>query len=77
MPVVTSCVITAEPVKGKSSYNETPENKLSILLNIYSSEVSSTMSTDIKDSIEFQSRRLCGALHVKRFRILQVYAKKQ
>ena len=50
-----------------------------LVLNINSYEVSPMMSTDIKDSFEFHARRLCGALHVQRFRILyiEVYAKKQ
>ena len=56
---------------GKSFYGESSENKLNILLNLNSTQVSSLLSEEVKGNIEFHSRRLCSALHVERFRILQ------
>ena len=56
---------------GKSFYGENSENKLNILLNLKSTQVSSLLSAEVKGNIEFHSRRLCSALHVERFRILQ------
>ena len=52
---------------GRSFYNENPEIKLNILLNLNSTEISSTVSTDVRENIAFDTRRLCGVLHVERF----------
>ena len=56
---------------GKSFYSENPEIKLNILWNLNYTEISSTVSTDVRENIEFHTRRLCGALHVERFKLLQ------
>ncbi|MEW8547744.1 MAG: reverse transcriptase family protein, partial [Candidatus Thiodiazotropha sp.] len=56
---------------GKSFYSETSEYKLKIILNLNSASVSDLLSKEEQESIEFHSRRLCSALHVERFKILQ------
>ena len=56
---------------GRSFYSENPENKLNVILNLNSTEISSIVSTDVRENIEFHTRRLCGALHVERFKLLQ------
>ena len=56
---------------GRSLYIENPENKLKVLLNLNSTEISYIVSTDVQENIEFHTRRLCGALHVERFKLLQ------
>ena len=55
---------------GKSFYGESSENKLNILLNLNSTQVSSLLSEEAKGNTEFHSRRLCSALHVERIRVV-------
>ena len=56
---------------GRSFYSENPENKLNAILNLNSTEISSIVSTDVREKTEYHTRRLCGAFHVERFKLLQ------
>ena len=56
---------------GKSFYSENSENQLNILLNLSSTQISTSLSLETRENIEFHSRRLCSALHVERFKLLQ------
>ena len=56
---------------GRSFYSENPENKLNVILNLNSTQISFIVSTDARENIEFHTRRLRGALHGERFKLLQ------
>ena len=62
--LLTDCI-------GRPSFSENPENKLNLIFNVNSTEISSIVSTDVRENIEFNTRRLRGALHVERFKLLQ------
>ena len=44
---------------GKSFYSENSENQLNILLNLSSTQISTSLSLETRENIEFHSRRLC------------------
>ena len=57
---------------GKSFYSENFENQQIILLNLSSTQILTSLSLETRDNITFHLRRLCSALHVERFKLLQV-----